>query len=71
MGQTEKERDTKADGTLSKKWSLCYEVNHIKANPPLLNLCDLGSYAISLLLGDFEILCKKCHKKFTKEQRNG
>lgn len=69
MGQSEKERDVRNDGTLSKKWSLCYEVNHLKINHALLALSDLGDYATSLLLGDVEILCKKCHKKVTKEQQ--
>jgi hypothetical protein len=71
MGQSEKERDVLSNGALSKKWSLCYEVNHLKTNHALLNLSDLGDYAVSLLLGDVEILCKKCHKKFTKEQNQG
>lgn len=68
MGQSEKEREVLSNGKLSKRWKSAYEVNHIHGNAPFLCMADLGAYAESLLYGALEILCRKCHKEFTKNQ---
>jgi hypothetical protein len=68
MGQSEKEKEILNNGKISKRWKSAYEVNHINGNPQFLSMSDLGDYAHSLLYGDVEILCRKCHKEFTKNQ---
>jgi len=68
MGQSEKENEVLANGKKSKRWKSAYEVNHKQGNSQFLCMADLGAYAESLLYGDLEILCRKCHKEFTKNQ---
>ena len=68
MGQSEKENEILASGKRSKRKSSVYEVNHIQGNPPFLTILDIAAYAESLLYGNVEILCKKCHKDYTKNQ---
>ena len=65
MGQSEKKRMTLADGTLSKKEKLSYEVDHIGGNNEMVSLNDLSAYADSLFNGDMQILCFYCHKQKT------
>lgn len=66
MGQTEKERETLKDGSLSKRPRIAYEVDHIDPNHEFRDLLDLGAYAQTLFKGDLQILCRTCHKAKTR-----
>jgi len=59
---------TKNDGSLYKKNSSIYEIDHIHGNPPLKTMSDLSAYAESLFYGEVRVLCWKCHKSVTKGQ---
>jgi len=62
MGQSEKRRMVLADGSLSKKQKLLYEVDHIEGNHEFKTMEHLGSYAHTLFYGPMQILCWQCHK---------
>ena len=67
-GQSEKKYFPRADGSISKKESICYQVDHVEGITPLLTLDDLSQHAKDLFHGPMQILCVPCHKEKTKKQ---
>lgn len=72
MGVSEKEKRTKKDGTLEKKERLVREIDHVDGITKMTDIREtLGEYWYGLIYGKLEVVCWKCHKLRTENQRKG
>ncbi len=69
MGHTEKFRPRKANGTLSKRETSVFEVDHREGITPYKTLSDLTIFALDLFEGPLCILCYQCHSEKTQRVR--
>jgi hypothetical protein len=69
MGQSEKERRIKKDGSLEKKAKSVYEIDHVDGIAPLGDIqATLGDLWYTMIYGKMEVTCVACHKKRTAKQ---
>jgi hypothetical protein len=69
MGVSEKERRPLKNGGLSKKARSVFEIHHVHGITPLTDIrTTLGEFFHSMIYGEQEVMCAKCHKAESKEQ---
>lgn len=69
MPTSQKEKVVLKSGKLSKLPKLLFEIDHIEANPPFVNILeDIGPWINNMFYGKLRVLCRDCHAKRTKLQ---
>ena len=69
MGDREKFRPRTTTGKLAKRETSTYDVDHRHGITPYKNLEDLTAFAKDLFQGELQVLCYRCHKDKTKQQK--
>lgn len=69
MGLYEKKRHRKNDGTLEKRRSLVFEIDHVEGVSSFTDIeRDIVDYTNTLIFGPLKLLCHSCHKDRTSIQ---